>query len=209
MATPRWSETGKRVRNCSAMRNSRASRAIIADARPEDRPCRATSARLRGSSGIASAAPVPSPSRISSSSRGLAPRNASSALCPGSAEQWAKTQLSSVSGFKPDAAIAAAVEMNPSTTMMRPCRGGGRHRARHHGDFKTAELPERFERARCRISLVDRRTGQHVRQHEPSCDRGPEAAPPHRVRRASRNSMPVSTCATSAAALVLPMPISP
>ena len=48
-----------------------------------------------------------------------------------------------------------------------PCRGGGRHRARHHGDFKTAKLPERFERARCRLSLVDRRTGQHVRQHEP------------------------------------------
>jgi len=65
---------------------------------------------------MAKAAPVPSPSLICKSNRGVSPTISSSAACPGSEDRWPANMNSPTLGSSTQATAAAAVEIKPSIT---------------------------------------------------------------------------------------------
>ncbi len=151
---------------------------------------------------IATAAPDPSPSRRPRSSNGRSPNAANSRPWAPSADRCPARQWSNAPGQARASTAAAAVQMN------RP-------------DHRHPPRPRRRHRARHRSNLAPAQRGQHLQRGQPAMPRhalGPlrrscGPAPPDR-RRFPGPSNPRPARQTTheqiaAAAVVLPIPISP
>ena len=103
---------------------------------------------------MASAAPVPSPSRSPRSSSGSLPKRACMARCPGSALRWAAMTYSAAAGQRAWASRAPAVEMKPSTTTGFRRAAAAEHHAGDAADLEAADLGQHVQ-ASLRIGPVD------------------------------------------------------
>ena len=154
-------------------------------------------------SGMASAAPVPSPSRSPRSSSGLAPKPFEQDGVAGLGRTVGEQQVIAKAGSHRDGGAGGgggdeAVHQNHLAEPRGPV-----HRARHHGHLVAAEFDERLR------GRPARARGHRRGPARRACAQGLPEARRRRCPRAFSSGRAVTACATRAAALVLPMPISP